>query len=120
MHMPTIQRFIFPLLFVCHLLFTLFSFYSFYGNYAGFTLYHWRPWFLLGYTIFWALMLLKQKWAVWVYLLLCMFDAACHFVYRKEPWGEALENTLFPVSILFLAVAILLYKSHFNSTYESR
>lgn len=118
--MPTIQRYIFQIILVCHWLFTVFSFYSFYGDYNGFTMYHWRPWFLFMYTFVWTFIQMKQKWAVWVYLLMCMFDASCHFVYRNKPWGEALENTLFPVSILFLAVAILLYKAHFNSNYESQ
>lgn len=116
--MPSIQRFIFPVILICHVLFLAFSFYTFYADYSGFTLYHYRPWFLLVYTLVWAFITIKHKWAVWAYLLLCTFDAACHFVYRKTPWGLALENSLFPVSILFLAVVVLLYKSHFNSNHE--
>ena len=116
--MKTVNRIFVPAILVVHILFTLFLFYQMFIDYSGWTLYHVRPVFMLGYTLLWLLIQFRFRWAVWVYLLFTLFDAACKYVYSQTAWGEALEETLFPLSMIFLAVLMLMYKTHFDAEPE--
>ncbi len=117
--MTSIYRFFIPIILFLHGFFTLYLFVDMFSDYTDWTLYHWRPFFMLFYTLTWLLIHFRIKWAIGFYLLLTMFDAACKYVYGNTIWGEALEFTLFPLSMVFLAVLILMYKSHFHVEKQS-
>lgn len=112
--MSSVYRFIVPAITAMHAMFTIYLFVDMFGSYSGWTNYHARPFFMLIYTLIWLLIQFRHKWAVWVYLLLTLFDGACKYVYPNTVWGNALEQTLFPLSMIFLALFMLMYKSHFD------
>lgn len=113
--MTSIYRYFIPIITLIHGFFTIYLFVDMFSDYAGWTMYHWRPFFMLVYLLAWVLIQFRFKWAIGLYLALSIFDGACRYVYGTTSWGEALEETLFPLSMIFLMVPMLLYKTHFNN-----
>jgi hypothetical protein len=109
-----VYRLFIPAITIFHGIFVAYLFLSMFNHFQGWTMYHWRPFFMLLYALIWLLIQLRFKWAIIVYLFLTLFDGLCKYVFWNTLWGDALELTLFPLSIVFLAVLMLMYKIHFD------
>lgn len=105
---------IFLLILVFHVLITAQSFYSMFGEYEGWTIYHWRPFGCLFFTIIWFGA--YKKWYNWglAYIAFVMIEFLLYAAFKENTWAQVFGQLLFPIDLIFTAVLLYLFKSHFG------
>ena len=97
-----------------HFAITLHGFYIMFTDYTGWTLYHLRPFFQLLFTVVWALIDIKKRWAFFVYVTLLFYELAMKLFFGKYDFGQVFGDVFFPADLLFAFIILMLYKQHFN------
>ncbi len=97
-----------------HILWCLYAFYSMFNEYDGWTVYHWQPLVVLLYTIVWAGICFKNYWFGFAYIGLVMIAFLIKAAFKQNEWASVIGEALFPVDLIFVAVLLILFKTHFG------
>jgi hypothetical protein len=106
---------IFLLILIFHILVGAYSFYEhFLVDYDGWSIYMWKPFCYLAFTIAWFFAYRKKYIWGFVYIGLVMVEFLFFAVFRDEIWAATFGKVLFPIDLIFTAVLLLLFKKHFG------
>ncbi len=97
-----------------HIAWCLFSFYSTFSDFEIWTTYHWQPFGLLLLTLAWLGVCTKKYIFGFIYIGLVMIEFLMKAVFRDQPWADIFETLMFPVDLIFVAILLFLFKSHFG------
>ena len=113
-----LQVFTYAILFF-HVAITAHGFYTMFSGFDQWTLDHLRPFFQLLFTLTWALICLKKRWAFFLYLTICLYELGMKLFFGGYNFGQVFGDVFFPVDLLFAFVILLLYKQQFQYNRES-
>ncbi len=106
---------IFLLILIFHVLAGTYSFYEHYFvDYDGSSIYMWKPICYLAFTLAWFMAYRKKYIWGFVYIGLVMTEFLFYAVFRDEVWAATFGQVLFPIDLVFTAVLLLLFKTHFG------
>jgi hypothetical protein len=97
-----------------HIVWCGYSFYTMFSDYSGWTIYHWRPFLLLLFTLVWAGVCSKKYLFGFAYIGIVMIEFLTKAAYREATWADVFGEVLFPIDLIFVAVLLFLFKTHFG------
>jgi hypothetical protein len=113
--MPTTYiNWLFKAILLFHFGVTIHGFYSFYYPVIVPNIYAFLPLLYLAFTAVWFGIVLKKRWCVFLYVSLIFYELAMKLFFGKYMFGKVFGEVFFPVDILFVFIALLLYKQFFN------
>ncbi len=99
-----------------HIAITLHGFYTMFSDYTDWTLFHFRPFMQLLFTLAWAGICLKKRWSFFMYLSMLFYELAMKLFFGKFVFGQVFGDVFFPADLVFAFVILLLYNQHFNAS----
>ena len=97
-----------------HVIWCVFSFYSMFSDFSGWTIYHWRPFLLLVFTLVWAGVCARKYLFGFFYIGIVMIEFLTKAAFRETTWAEVIGEVLFPIDLIFVAILLFLFKTHFG------
>jgi hypothetical protein len=85
-----------------------------FSDYDRFTLFHFRPFFQLLFTLTWAGIFFKKRWSFFIYLTLMFYELAMKLFFGRYEYGQVFGDIFFPADLIFAIIILLLYNQHFN------
>lgn len=97
-----------------HLVWCLFSFYSMFSDFDGWTIYHSQPFLFLLFTLVWLGVCFKNYIFGFIYIGMVMAEFLTKATMRDTIWADVFGEILFPIDLIFVAVLLFLFKTHFG------
>ncbi len=97
-----------------HAAITVHGFVTMFSDHSEWTLYDFRPFMQLLFTLVWAGICFQKRWCFFAYVSLMFYELAMKLFFGRYLYGEIFGDVFFPADLLFAIIILMLYKQHFN------
>jgi hypothetical protein len=91
------------------------TFYSSFSDYSEWSIYTYKPFFILIFALVWTGISLGKRWCALLYFSLLFMELTMKLFFGHTIFGNEFGNIMYPCDLGFSFIILLLYKSIFRS-----